>query len=414
VKADALLHLHDAASLGTGIAGTLNQGISTIPLIGGLLAGSTIAPIVASAIIGIGGVMFANWLEKHETGTSSIRWSSIIRTAALTTSVLVTLPSILTGVTTGLSYLALALGDGGATVDSIYNSIGVATGHNSTTSLLGAAVPHLFLCGASLLPVGLAYWMGSRRADPPIIEWVEQTPTESRKTNHLKFRLLDAKTHRPIDPDAMAISHTEKLHAMAVDASLSDYHHVHPKYDQETKSFNLTFTPELPFSYNLVLEFTPKGGHSPTQLHASLPSSKHLSIVPRITVGPDTTPNDTILSFNAPHMQSGQDNTLTLNLTDKQGRPITDLQPIMGADAHLVGFSADGKHMIHAHPMAPAEGGKLSFHVMPETAGPIRFFLQIRRAGQDVTLPFGVNIQQQRTPTTAEKYFTQPAQSWAR
>jgi hypothetical protein len=71
----------------------------------------------------------------------------------------------------------------------------------------------------------------------------------------------------------------------------------------------------------------------------------------------------------------------------------------MGAYAHLVGFSADGKSIIHAHPMgeeptsADDRGGpRLSFHVAPESAGATQFYLQIKRAGKEVMVPFGQRI----------------------
>jgi hypothetical protein len=98
-------------------------------------------------------------------------------------------------------------------------------------------------------------------------------------------------------------------------------------------------------------------------------------------------------------LQKGAPAIVEVNVTDAQGNPVTDLEPVMGAYAHLAGFSADGKHFIHSHPLGveptrPDECGapRLRFHIEPDYAGPTQFFLQVKRSGQDVYVPFGQQI----------------------
>ena len=71
----------------------------------------------------------------------------------------------------------------------------------------------------------------------------------------------------------------------------------------------------------------------------------------------------------------------------------------MGAYAHLVGFSADRKAMLHCHPLGtePKEshergGPVLRFHVAPVFDGPVQFFLQVHKEGRDVFVPFAGRI----------------------
>jgi hypothetical protein len=54
-------------------------------------------------------------------------------------------------------------------------------------------------------------------------------------------------------------------------------------------------------------------------------------------------------------VETGRDATVNFPLTDGGGKPVTDLEPYMGARGHLVVLSADGKESVHAH---PDEGGK--------------------------------------------------------
>lgn len=115
-NAENMMHVHEG--LGSGLAGLVNTGISYIPLVGNLLATSSVAPIAAISLLGIGGIMLSRWLESRETGRERIRWSAVVRTAALLTSALIALPSLLTGISSGLTYLGIiGLGDATAISD---------------------------------------------------------------------------------------------------------------------------------------------------------------------------------------------------------------------------------------------------------------------------------------------------------
>ncbi|MGE0754702.1 MAG: hypothetical protein AB7L92_06035 [Alphaproteobacteria bacterium] len=66
-----------------------------------------------------------------------------------------------------------------------------------------------------------------------------------------------------------------------------------------------------------------------------------------------------------------------LTLHDASGMPVRDLEPVMGAYAHMVGFSADGNRIIHCHPVGDE----------PQYAGKTQFYVQIRRQGNDTYIP---------------------------
>jgi len=110
-------------------------------------------------------------------------------------------------------------------------------------------------------------------------------------------------------------------------------------------------------------------------------------------------------------MLAGKASMVRASLSDVSGRPIRDLEPVMGAYAHLVGFSADGNSIIHCHPLGEepsdkqARGGPdLLFHVEPQQSGPTQFYLQLKRNGEDVYLPFGALIQKQEPSKSIANY----------
>jgi len=111
-----------------------------------------------------------------------------------------------------------------------------------------------------------------------------------------------------------------------------------------------------------------------------------------------------------PPLSQMKESVLRLTVTDKEGKKVETLEPIMGAFAHLVGFSADGQHFLHCHPIGrepqrvdERASGQLEFHVTPTHNGPTRFFLQVVVDGKERTVSFGQNIakeQQRSVPST--------------
>lgn len=83
----------------------------------------------------------------------------------------------------------------------------------------------------------------------------------------------------------------------------------------------------------------------------------------------------------------------------KDGKPFTQLEPVMGAFAHVVGFTEDYNSVMHIHPMGKEPtsdsergGPKLEFHIEPEKAGFVKMFAQVKIGGKDVFVPFGIEV----------------------
>lgn len=161
LEAEQLIHPH-SESAGYGIAGSINTALSAIPMIGQSIATGTFFPILASGFIGIGGVLLGNWLEGKMGKQSSL--PKIVKSLSLMTSAIIALPSLLSGISTGLAFLGLMAWDNGTFAGLVQNSIGVIGNHAGSVSALGATVPHLLICGASILPVSLAYLLGEKHS----------------------------------------------------------------------------------------------------------------------------------------------------------------------------------------------------------------------------------------------------------
>jgi hypothetical protein len=72
------------------------------------------------------------------------------------------------------------------------------------------------------------------------------------------FKLtLFTTTGKPVKWEEIAVSHTERIHAMVVDRSLEDYQHVHPQPAGPAGHYLVEVTPRKPGPYSVYLDFIP-------------------------------------------------------------------------------------------------------------------------------------------------------------
>ena len=447
------------AGFGAGLAGGLQRIISNIPFVGGALTSSelvtipglsisvasgALVSIAAAAVIGYGGVKLAQWLEKREgNGPNVFHWSKVIRRVALSTSIFISLPSILSGVSVGITFLASLVNAtwSNNTIIAMKETLGATSMNMGATGGLASILPHLITCGGAIIPITLALLSGKKlqpeaheasadhgsethpmpnhtamghSAAPaplvektkPVIQLVTSSPPTRGQPCQLAFRVSDPVSGKTLTADDIAIAHTKKLHTMVVDQSLTEYHHIHPDFDAASGLWKCEFTPKLPNKFFAWHDFTPVGADKPVYQRTDIPSPNAYDIPARLIPSSSASAGGLTLSLSAdPPLASGRDSMLRMVIRDANGQPVNNLEPVMGAYGHLAGFSADGQHFIHSHPLAelgtPIKNGTLDFHIAPGQAGMTKFFLQLRYQGREVILPFAQAIA--REPTHAEQ-----------
>lgn len=230
---------------------------------------------------------------------------------------------------------------------------------------------------------------------------------------------------KPLGPDAIAVTHEHKVHVMIVDSALEDYSHAHAEPGAAPGQWTVSFTPKFAREYRIWTDFKLAGAgheasgegrgkgddysHDHGHEHGAEQHDDH-GLTPSATLAVGTEsgpPVAAVQSLSA--TVDGYAFTLslggalaadahvpaTLTVADANGAPVTALEPLMGAYAHLVGFSADGSSMVHGHPEgeepmdAAARGGPaLTFDLHPTVAGPSRVFVQVKIGGKVITAPF--------------------------
>lgn len=210
----------------------------------------------------------------------------------------------------------------------------------------------------------------------------------------LEITLSDSKG--PVPPGALKTVHTKPMHFLVVDSSLEDYQHLHPVADSDGK-WHVDFTPKHDGSYIAWADITLKDGDKHYYLKNILGAP-----LKKMPINRQATTKATIdgyeFTLNLEPLKAGQASMGSVSIS-KDGKPVTALEPVMGAFAHIVAFSEDLDSILHVHPMGTEPtsekdrgGPTLEFHIEPEHAGFIKLFVQTKIDGKDVFAPFGAVV----------------------
>ncbi|MFE2125754.1 hypothetical protein [Streptomyces amritsarensis] len=179
-----------------------------------------------------------------------------------------------------------------------------------------------------------------------------------------------------------ATAHDKELHLIVASRDLNTFRHLHP-----TRAADGTWSipVELPAAggYRVFADFTPAGEDArPLTLGADLAAAG--------TYQPqDLPPQNSTAEVDGytvtlhGTLTAGRTTGLTLGVA-KDGKPVTDLQPYLGAYGHLVALRAGDLAYLHVHPEGePGDGTTrpgpaISFTATAPTDGAYRLFLDFK------------------------------------
>ncbi|MHC9294088.1 hypothetical protein ACRCUN_16625 [Mycobacterium sp. LTG2003] len=207
----------------------------------------------------------------------------------------------------------------------------------------------------------------------------------------VRFRITDSSNAAITD---YVESHEKQLHLIVVRRDLSGYQHVHPTLDDTgTWSISLDF-PEAG-DYRVFADFVPQGGDA-TTIGADLRVAGDYQPQPLPPPATTTTVDGyTVALAGSP--TTGESSELTLSVS-RDGKPVTDLQPYLGAYGHLVALRAADLDYLHVHPMgdptdpATPAGPGIGFHTSFPSAGEYRLYLDFQHRDVVRTAEFTVSV----------------------
>jgi hypothetical protein len=224
------------------------------------------------------------------------------------------------------------------------------------------------------------------------------------------YRLVLASTELPVatdtqlrfsvlGPDGNPVTqyqslHERELHLFVVRRDLTDYQHLHPTRDADGTWSTPLRLPEAG-TYRVLVNLAPAGHADPLVLGADLAVPGVYA--PHPATGPQTLWSDGGYRVEAGGVPAGPGSGMVTFTFSRDGAPLGDLDPYLGAFGHLVVLRADDLGFAHAHPQATAQPGPLggptlTFAVEFPAAGRYRLFLDFSEQGQVRTAEYTVDV----------------------
>jgi hypothetical protein len=194
---------------------------------------------------------------------------------------------------------------------------------------------------------------------------------------------------RVLGPDGAAVTrytpeHDRDLHLIVVRRDLSDFQHVHPTRDADGL-WHLPLTVADAGQYRVLADFRPAARETGLTLGVDVAAPG--TYAPRALPAPSPTASVEAYSVElAGALVPGTSSRLTLTVR-RDGSPVTDLQPYLGAFGHLVALRDGDLAYLHVH---PEEGNTLTFYAEVPSAGTYRLYLDFKHG--DVVRTAGFTV----------------------
>jgi hypothetical protein len=196
----------------------------------------------------------------------------------------------------------------------------------------------------------------------------------------LAFRVDDADGHAVTDFD---VEHDKRMHLVAVRRDFTGFQHVHPELDTDgTWRVPLDLTPG---SWRVYADFVPSGGEALT-LGADLAVAGPTDLAEASPPTRTATVDGYTVSLDGDLVAGGH---AMLGLTvSRDGEPVTDLEPYLGAFGHLVALREGDLAYLHVHPGDGPAGPTVEFGAEVPSAGRYHLYLDFQHEGVVRTAAF--------------------------
>ncbi|MEV8551029.1 hypothetical protein AB0L04_14535 [Streptomyces glaucescens] len=205
----------------------------------------------------------------------------------------------------------------------------------------------------------------------------------------LSFVIRDAQD-RPVTDYRRA--HEKELHLILAARDLTTYRHLHPTRSADG-TWTATATLPEPGGYRVLADFTPAAEDAGLTLGADLAVSGTYAPDPLPAPSATATVDGYQVTLDGALLAGGEsDLTFTVR---RDGKPVTALQPYLGAYGHLVALRSGDLAYLHVHPHEEAHGSatsgpEVAFSATAPSEGAYRLFLDFRAGGEVHTAAFTV------------------------
>lgn len=224
---------------------------------------------------------------------------------------------------------------------------------------------------------------------------------ELRAGQETLFQLsLQTSSGRILSYEDLAVSHTERLHAMIVDESLEDYQHIHPEPGGAPGTYVFSLTPRRSGDYSVFLDLIPLRTARRAFLHSTFSVPGETAPTERSEPWEQTLPDGFVVRMEPANgrFQAGAEVPFELTVESPAGESF-EFQPVMDAFAHIVAFAPGRNGFAHFHPVNPFIDGQdprnpdLDFVFSVDTPGSYRVWAQFSLNGEERFVPFDLQVE---------------------
>ena len=202
-------------------------------------------------------------------------------------------------------------------------------------------------------------------------------------TTTWRFRILDCdgKPVRDFEPEQGKL-----LHLIVVRTDFTGYQHLHPRLGPDG-TFSVELATPRAGRYRAIADFVIDGRKY--VLGTTLPAPGRAADAPLPAPALHASADGYDVELQRPaELRAGEEAQLTFRIT-RGGRPVTDLQPYLGAYGHLVALHAPELAYSHVHPNGEdRKSGAITFNAELNERGTYRLFLQFQTRGRVHTVAF--------------------------
>ncbi|MBA9002322.1 hypothetical protein [Thermomonospora cellulosilytica] len=230
----------------------------------------------------------------------------------------------------------------------------------------------------------------------------QATTVQAGERDEFRFT-VNGPDGRPVT--RFATIHGKPLHLIAVRRDLRNYQHLHPRMNA-SGVWSVPLELPDPGTYRIFTDFQPQG------------AAEQLTLGTDVTAPGDHRPEDlpkaeqtaTVDGYEVRltgTLLPGRSSRLTLSVS-RDGEPVTDLEPYLGAYGHLVALRSGDLAYLHVHPDGEPGDGRtrpgpdITFHAEVPSSGAYRLYLDFQHEGKVRTAEFTAVAGQGVTVPSAE------------
>ncbi|MFI7342458.1 hypothetical protein ACIBUY_31510 [Streptomyces sp. NPDC050085] len=206
-------------------------------------------------------------------------------------------------------------------------------------------------------------------------------------SGELRFTIRKDATGKPVT--SYETEHGKELHLIVASRDLTAYRHLHPVRAADGTWSTPVSLPKAG-DYRVFADFTPSGEKEGLTLGAGLGVAGQYAParLPEHAARAEVEGGYEVRIEGA--LRPGAASELALSVY-KDGRPVTDLEPYLGAYGHLVALRSGDLAYLHVHPHDGRPGPEVSFTATAPSTGTYRLFLDFKHDGEVRTAAFTVH-----------------------